>query len=139
MPKMRIRRQKYLPMRKKDVIQQIEYHLQKYWKDSSKVHLPHDDDFRFLGFQDLVLDEDRVLQETNGQWSFTGELKISRIDHQGLVTTSGVPYIISGRGIVNSIPSAPLPSDGNDPVTELPDIDKIRVITLKEKPVLSKK
>lgn len=138
MLKKRVRRHYFLPMREKDVIQQIEYHLQKYWKDSNKVHLPHDDDFRFLGFQNLVINEDRLLQESNDQWSFSGELEISRIDHQGLVATSGVPYTIAGRCIINPIPCASFPSDGEELMREYPDIDKIRVITLKEKPVLTK-
>lgn len=117
-------------MRKKDVIECLENFIEKHWRDKNLVDLPKDSDFIFKEINDVRINEESVIEEKDLKWSFNGMVKVSITDERHTVTVSNYPYILAGRAIIQPYPNNAPILPGEEIVTELPEIKKLRIITL---------
>ena len=117
-----------LPMRKKDVIEQITNFIQKNWKDPSRVIFPSNSDFSFLDIYDIAIDEEKTDAEDNGQWHFNGTVKVWRIDPVSEIDQRNAQYLISGRAVVKAIPANPYSSNSEERNMEIPNVVKINIL-----------
>lgn len=117
-------------MRKKDVIECLKNFIEKHWRDANLVALPKDPDFIFKEITDVQINEESLIDEKDLKWSFNGTVRVTTTDERHTVTVSNLPYIFAGRAIIHPYPNnAPILPD-EEVVTELPEIKKLRIITL---------
>ena len=116
-------------MRRQDVIKCIEDFIRKYWNDPEKVALPKDPDFIFKRIYNVKINTESLIEEKDSKWSFNGNAIITTTDERHTVEVDQ-SYNLTGRAIINPYPNdAPVYPDV-EVVTELPEIDKLRIITL---------
>ncbi len=117
-------------MRKQDVIECLENFIEKYWRDGNLVVLPDDPDFIFKGINDVKISQDSLIEEKDLKWSFSGTARVTSTDERHTVTVPNLPYIFAGRAIIQPYPNNAPILTGIEVVTELPEIKKLRIITL---------
>ncbi|MDE7437783.1 MAG: hypothetical protein K2M93_04785 [Muribaculaceae bacterium] len=119
-------------MRKQDVIRCIEIWIEKYWNDPSKVALPEDPDFIFEGFYQAKVNHDSLIEENDSKWSFNGSVKVITTDKRNTIPVHKT-FNFSGRATVKSYANHAAPIPGEEVVSELPEVSKLRIVNLKQK------
>lgn len=117
-------------MRKQDVIECLENFIEKYWQNENFVSLPYDPDFIFKEIKEVKINEESLIEEQDLKWSFNGTAKVTTTDERHTVTVSNLPYIFAGRAIIQPYPNNVPTFPDSEVVTELPEIKKLRIITL---------
>lgn len=117
-------------MRKQDVIKCLEDFIEKYWDKPEKVALPEDPDFIFKRIYNVKINENSLIEEKDQEWSFNGTAKVSTTDKRQSITLTHI-FELTGRAIINAYPNNAPTYPGVEVVTELPEVNKLRILTLK--------
>lgn len=94
------------------------------------VALPSDPDFIIKDISDVKISEKSLIEENDLKWSFNGTAKVTTTDERHTVTVSNLPYVLAGRAVIQPYPNNAPTYPGEEVVVELPEIKKLRIITL---------